>query len=486
MGEVYRARDTKLERDVAVKILSHDLSSRPDQTERLEQEAKVLASLNHPNIAAIHGFEDGSGVRAMILELIEGETLADRLVHGRLRLQDALRVARQIAAALEAAHERGVVHCDLKPANVMLRADGLVKVLDFGIAKLADAERSVPNPDVTATRPIEATRPGLILGSPPFLAPEQIGGAGATKRSDIWAFGAVLFEMLTGRPAFPGSDVSNVLADIAAREPRWESLPADTPASIRRLLRRCLAKDPAERLRDIADARLEIEDALSLSSGEANMPAHSPAPATSRRVLLSGIVALVLVGVAVFAAVGARWLGRADDGTPVTGARLPLVVMMDSPHPLRVYDKETLEANGTNADVISDILSDLPIRRQKETIGPGWHRDEEIKLFEPDLIVVHYSGFNAEASPTEPRDRLRTLIKFFADTPTKFLIYSRNPETTVNDNLSKLLADLYAEKSGLRQRIRGFGMTDHGPPRWINSASGAELKLAVKEMLQLR
>ena len=483
MGEVYRARDTRLERDVAVKILSHDLPARPGHTERLEQEAKVLASLNHPNIAAIHGFEDGSGVRAMILELVEGETLADRLVHGPLRLQDALRVAQQIAAALEAAHERGVVHRDLKPANVMIRADGLVKVLDFGIAKLADADSGMSSPDVTATRPIEATRPGMILGSPPFLAPEQIGGAGGTKRSDIWAFGAVLFEMLTGRAAFPGSDVSNVLADIVTREPRWEWLPVDTPASIRRLLRRCLAKDPSERLRDIADARLEIEDALSVPSGEAAKPVGIATPARGRRNVL---VALALVGVGVAAAVGTRWLDRSTDSGPGAVARLPLVIMMDSPHPLRVYDKETLEANGTNADVISDILSDLPIRRQKETIGPGWHRDEEVKLFEPDLIVVHYSGFNAEASPGEPRERLRTLIKFFAETPTKFLIYSRNTDAVTNDNLSKLLTDLYAEKPGLRQRIRGFGLTDHGPPRWINSASGAELKLVVKEMLQLR
>jgi hypothetical protein len=485
MGEVYRARDTRLERDVAVKILSHDVSVHLGQAERLEREAKVLASLNHPNIAAIHGFEEGNGVRAMILELVDGETLADRLVRGPLRLQDALRVAQQIAAALDAAHERGVVHRDLKPANVMLRTDGLVKVLDFGLAKLADAASGTPSSGTPDTRAIDVTRSGVILGSPPFMAPEQIGGTAATKRSDIWAFGAVLYEMLTGRAAFPGPDVSRVLADIVAREPQWDALPPETPASIRRLLRRCLAKDPSERLRDIADARLEIEDALSPSSREAPAPSRIEAPAASRRIML-GLVALALVGVGVAAAVGVRWLGRSGDSGPAASTRLPLVIMMDSPHPLRVYDKETLAANGTNADVISDILSDLPIRRQKETIGPGWHRDEEVKLFEPDLIVVHYSGFNAEASATEPRERLRTLIKFFADTPTKFLIYSRNTDAAINDNLSRLLADLYAEKPELRQRIRGFGVTDHGPPRWINSASGAELKLVVKEMLQLR
>jgi serine/threonine protein kinase len=261
MGEVYRARDTKLGRDVALKILAPGVATHLTQPARLEQEARVLASLNHPNIAAIHGFEEGDGVRALVLELVEGETLADCLARGRLRVKDALRIARQIAAALEAAHERGVVHRDLKPSNVMIRTE----VLDFGLAKLADAGDDPASDDSRATRATDMTRPGVLLGSPPYMAPEQIGGRGATKRSDIWAFGAVLFEMLTGQASFGGADVSRVIADIVTREPRWESLPAETPPSIVRLLRRCLAKDPAERLRDIADARFEIDDVLSSS-----------------------------------------------------------------------------------------------------------------------------------------------------------------------------------------------------------------------------
>jgi hypothetical protein len=365
----------------------------------------------------------------------------------------------------------------------MLRADGLIKVLDFGLAKLTEAgSGSTSSAETANTRATDITRPGIILGSPAYVAPEQIGGNTATKRSDIWAFGALLYELLTGRRAFPGADVSRVLAEIVSREPSWELLPAETPASIRRLLRRCLAKDPAERLRDIADARLEIEDALSTPSREAvTLPRAS---AASRRIALAiGAVALVGIGVAV--TIGARWIRPPSEGGTRAGPP-PLVIMMDSPHPLRVYDKETLAANGTNADVISDILSDLPIRRQKETIGPGWHRDEEIKSFEPDLIIVHYSGFNAEAPPGEPRERLKTLIKFFANTRTKFIIYSRNPNAFVDENMSRLLADLYVQKPGLRERIRGFGLTDYGPPRWINSASGAELKLVVKEVLQLK
>jgi hypothetical protein len=485
MGEVYRARDSRLGRDVALKILAHDLPLESGQAERLEQEARVLASLSHPNIGAIHGLEESDGVRALVLELVEGETLADRLVHGPLRLQDALRVAQQIAAALDAAHERGVVHRDLKPGNVMLRADGLVKVLDFGLAKLTEAGSGASTSETAATRATDITQPGIVLGSPAYIAPEQITGTAATKRSDIWAFGALLYELLTGRRAFPGSDVSRVLAEIVTREPNWELLPAETPASIRRLLRRCLAKDPAERLRDIADARLEIEDALSTYSRDVVTPPRATASGTSRRTVLA-LGAVALVGIGVAATIGVEWIGRVTGGGAGAGPRLPLVIMMDSPHPLRVYDKETLAANGTNADVISDILSDLPIRRQKETIGPGWHRDEEIKLFEPDLIIVHYSGFNAEAPPGEPRERLKTLIKFFADTPTRFIIYSRNPNAFVNDNMSRLLADLYAQKPDLRQRIRGFGLTDYGPPRWVNSSTGAELKLVVKEMLQLK
>ena len=485
MGEVYRARDGRLGRDVALKILAHGLPMELGQTERLEQEARVLASLSHPNIGAIHGLEETDGVRALVLELVEGETLADRLVRGPLRLQEALRIAQQIASALDAAHERGIVHRDLKPGNVMLRADGLVKVLDFGLAKLTEPGDAAASSETAATRATEVTRPGIILGSPAYVAPEQIGGTMATKRSDIWAFGALLYELLTARRAFPGSDVSRVLADIVTREPDWELLPAETPASVRRLLRRCLAKDPSERLRDIADARLEIEDALSTSSHETITAPQTAAPGSTRRVVLA-LAAVALVGIGVVATMGVEWMGRVNDGGSGASQRPPLVMMMDSPHPLRVYDKETLAANGTNADVISDILSDLPIRRQKETIGPGWHRDEEVKMFEPDLIIVHYSGFNAEAPPDEPRERLRTLIKFFADTPTRFLIYSRNPEAWVNDHVSQLLADLYAQKPALRQRIRGFGLADHGPPRWINSSSGAELKLVVKEMLQLK
>jgi serine/threonine protein kinase len=483
MGEVYRARDTKLDRNVALKVLPEEVISHPNYKSRFEREARVLASLNHPNIAAIHGLEEGDGVHALVLELVEGTTLADRLARGPLRVDEALRVAQQIAAALETAHEHGIVHRDLKPANVMLRSDGLVKVLDFGLAKLADPEPS--SPDIVATRATDATRPGTILGTPAYMAPEQFGGETVSKRADIWAFGTVLFEMLTGQQAFSGADVPRVLADIVSREPRWDALPADTPQSIRRLLRRCLAKEQTERLRDIADIRLEIQDALAHDREEAASLAPV-APRRSRRAIVLGLGALAVILVVIDAIDSGRWNTSTTDRA-TTVAKNPLVIMMDSPVRRRVYDPETLAANGSNADVISDILSDLPIRRQKESIGPGWHRDEEVKQFDPDLIIVHYSGFEGEdVLPTEPRERLKTLIKFFAETPTQFVIYSRQTDASLNATLTTLLADLYSQHPGLHARIHGFGMNDHGPPRWINSSSGAELKLLVKNVLQLR
>lgn len=487
MGEVYRARDSKLNREVAIKVLPTLVATDSDRLVRFQREAHVLASLNHPNIAAIYGLEETAGVRALVLELVDGSTLADRLAHGPLPIAQALGLAQQIAAALEAAHDRGVVHRDLKPNNVMVRPDGLVKVLDFGLAKLSETEAADADATNAPTGAIRATLPGVMLGTPAYMAPEQVTGKVVNKSTDIWAFGAVLYEMLTGRLAFPGHEMAEILAGIIKDEPRWDALPAATPSSIRRLLRRCLAKDLGARLHDIADARLEIEDVLTTSHPE--LPAAPPAPAlrVSRRGLTVALAALVLTAVALGAAFGVRFLPvtPTEGDRTIAGNSSPLVVMMDSPHPRRVYDQETLAASGTNADVISDILSDLPIRRQKEAIGPEWHRDQEIRRFRPDLIIIHYSGFNQEDS-SGPRERLKILIKFLADTPTRFLIYSRAREVDLNANLSTLLADLYAEHPGLQQRIRAFGVLDYGPPRWINTVTGTQLKLVVKDILHLQ
>ena len=266
MGEVYRARDTKLGRDVALKILPEAFLLDPDRLARFKREAQVLASLNHPNIAAIHGLEESTGTQVLVLELVEGPTLADRIARGPIPLDEALPVARQIADALEAAHEHGIVHRDIKPSNIKVKSDGTVKVLDFGLAKaLDDAPGSdVSRPSLTASPTLTspaATRVGIILGTAAYMSPEQARGKSVDKRADIWAFGCVLYEMLTGRPAFEGEEVSDVLARVIEREPDLTRLPAKTPPSIRRLLRRCLEKDRKRRLADAADVRLEIDEA---------------------------------------------------------------------------------------------------------------------------------------------------------------------------------------------------------------------------------
>jgi eukaryotic-like serine/threonine-protein kinase len=288
MGEVYRARDIKLGRDVAIKVLPDAFTSDPERLRRFEREARVLASLNHPHIAAIHGLEEadpspGSGqaaVRALVLELVEGETLADRVARGPVPVADALPIAQQIADALEAAHEKGIVHRDLKPANIKVTPDGVVKVLDFGLARASIGD--APGPDLwqPPTVTLDGTREGLILGTAAYMSPEQARGRAVDKRTDIWAFGCVLYEMLTGTHAFAGDDVSETLAAILRGEPDWSALPVSTPTAVRRLLRRCLAKERKERLPDIAVARMDIVEVL--TSPEAPLDA---APASLRRPL---------------------------------------------------------------------------------------------------------------------------------------------------------------------------------------------------------
>jgi serine/threonine protein kinase len=268
MGEVYRARDSKLGRDVALKILPQTFASDPDRVARFRREAQLLASLNHAHIAAIHGLEEVDGVPVLVLELVEGATLADRLVHGPIPADQALAIARQIAEALGAAHEHGIIHRDLKPANIKQRGDGVVKVLDFGLAKALDdggSKEQDPPYGVTASPTITSpalTRVGVIMGTASYMSPEQARGRHVDRGADIWAWGCVLFEMLTGRRAFDGADTTEVIAAVVRAEPEWARLPHDTPAAVRRLLRRCLEKDPRRRLADIRDARFTLEDLL--------------------------------------------------------------------------------------------------------------------------------------------------------------------------------------------------------------------------------
>jgi Tol biopolymer transport system component len=261
MGQVYRATDTKLKRQVAIKVLPPSLAAAHDRLARFQREAEVLASLNHPHIAGIYGLEESGGVSALVMELVEGEDLSQRLARGAIPFDEALPIAKQIVDALEAAHEQGIIHRDLKPANIKVRADGTVKVLDFGLAKAMDpAGASSVNAMNSPTLSMHPTQAGIILGTAAYMSPEQARGKAVDRRADIWAFGVVLFEMLTGTRAFAGDDVSDVLASVLKDEVRWDALPADVPAPILRMLRRCLEKDPKRRLSAIADARLELDE----------------------------------------------------------------------------------------------------------------------------------------------------------------------------------------------------------------------------------
>ncbi len=280
MGEVYRARDTKLNRDVAIKVLPAHLATDAgasqarggDRLARFEREAQVLASLNHPHIAQIYGVEESAGTRAIVMELVEGEDLAERIAKGPIPVDEALPLARQIAEALEAAHEIGVIHRDLKPANIKLRPDGTIKVLDFGLAKAVNPDSSsAPDPMQSPTLTAHATGIGMILGTAAYMAPEQARGKVVDRRADVWAFGCVLYEMLAGRRTFASDDVTDTLTAVLRDPPDWNALPAETPAAVRSLLARCLDKDPKQRLRDIGEARVALsgEARATLSSGSA-------------------------------------------------------------------------------------------------------------------------------------------------------------------------------------------------------------------------
>jgi serine/threonine-protein kinase len=262
MGEVWRATDTKLNRDVAIKILPEVFAQDTERMARFTREAQVLASLNHPNIAAIYGLEESSGVRALVMELVEGPMLADRIAQGPIPLSEVLNTAKQITEGLEYAHEKGIVHRDMKPANVKITPEGTVKLLDFGLAKAVEEPAVAADPSISPTLTMQSTRAGVILGTAAYMAPEQARGAVVDRRADIWAFGCVLYQMLTGKRAFGGESVTDTLAEIIKVDPDWSRIPANTPKTIRVLIQRCLKKDPKQRLQAIGEARITIEEVL--------------------------------------------------------------------------------------------------------------------------------------------------------------------------------------------------------------------------------
>jgi serine/threonine protein kinase len=324
MGEVWRARDTRLGREVAIKVLPEGFASDPERVSRFEREARLLATLNHPGIATIHGFEQSNGVSLLVLELVEGPTLAERLRRGPLTVREALQVACRIAEALEAAHDKGVIHRDLKPSNIKVFADGRVKLLDFGLAKALRTE--LPSEEIsqspTQTSPTEA---GVVLGTAPYMSPEQARGEAVDERTDVWAFGCVLYEMLTGKRAFAGASASDVIAAILEREPDWAALPPNVPPAVRSTLGRCLKKDKIHRLRHIVDGRIELEEATAEP-----VAASAPAPLRRRR-FATGTVAVVAC--AAVAAASMTWVWMRSE-RPIVRAPTRLNIDLSPSTPL--------------------------------------------------------------------------------------------------------------------------------------------------------
>ena len=350
MGEVWRARDTKLGREVAIKTLPEEFAKDADRLARFEREARLLASLNHPNIAAIHGFDQDNGIHFLVLELVEGDTLADQLTRGAIPVEESLQLALQITEALEAAHEKGVVHRDLKPANIKVTPEGKVKVLDFGLAKAFEgdgAEASVSN---SPTLSMAATQQGVILGTAAYMSPEQVGGETADKRADVWAFGCVLFEMLTGQKTFKGRNVSDVLASVLKIDPDWSSLPVNLHPRIRTLLERCLEREVKNRYQAVADARVDIQKALADPAGVLVQPAAAVASATWKSIIpwiaATAIVSILAAGVAV-------WNLRVPETGPV--ARFSYVLPEDQRFTRRDQHLVALSPDGSTMAYVANF-----------------------------------------------------------------------------------------------------------------------------------
>ena len=354
MGEVYRARDLKLNRDVAIKVLPDQLSQDAERLGRLRREAQVVAALSHPNIGQIYGVEDSNGVPALVLELVEGPTLADRIGDGPLAIPEALEISGQIAGALEAAHERGVIHRDLKPANIKLTTNGVVKVLDFGLAKPLVGNGPGLDPSLVT---VEATREGTVAGTAAYMSPEQARGQALDRRTDVWSFGCVVFEMLSGERAFAGATVSDTLASVLTRDPNWERLPSSLSPMIVRLLHRCLEKDVKRRLRDLGDARLEIEDAIR-SPRSAEIVAVTPARVTRRTAI--GAVAGAAVGAAAMAAVAQRFPGR---GSVSEIMRFPVALPAGNYVTSSFLSRVAISPNGSNIACNALLASERTLER---------------------------------------------------------------------------------------------------------------------------
>ncbi|HET6463313.1 MAG TPA: protein kinase, partial [Candidatus Krumholzibacteria bacterium] len=392
MGEVYRARDTRLGRDVAIKTLPDEFAQDDERLSRFEREARMLASLTHSNIAAIYGVEEVEQRRYLVLEFVDGETLAQRLARGPLEIDEAIDICRDIAAGLETAHESGVVHRDLKPGNVIITPSGQVKVLDFGLATASGASATGSNPNLShsPTMTHQATRAGVILGTAAYMSPEQARGRVVDRRTDIWSFGCVLYECLTGKALFQGETVSDLIARILEREPDWSALPAGTPTRVRELLKKCLRKDPKERLRDIGDARLELTDTHAVIDG--TTPASTARARSSRLPWIVAAAGVVLAA----AAIALRPAPKVPDA-PTMRVSIPLPngleVSPESPDITISPDGKTVLFAATDSSGTSRLYM-RPLATQTTRVLPGTE-ESYLPFWAPDSKQIAFFAGNS-------------------------------------------------------------------------------------------
>jgi serine/threonine protein kinase len=454
MGEVYLAQDFRLSRKVALKVLPGAFTQDQERLRRFEQEARATSALNHPNILTIFEIGEAEGRHYIATEFIEGETVGQRIAVGPMKLGEALNVAEQITSALSAAHGAGIVHRDVKPENIMIRHDGIVKVLDFGLAKLAQTQSIRPGPEDT-TRALVKTNTGVVMGTVPYMSPEQARGLPLDARTDIWSLGVVVYQMLTGSAPFSGATSSDTLVSILEREPRsLNSFALEIPEALEWIVTKALTKDCDDRyqtsremltdLRRVKQrlsvaAELERSVAPQLSEGPDAARATSPevaAVTSSRSRSKKRLVwATLLVAMLALASM-IIWKGRAYWFNHT--AQTPVVVLMDSPLPDRVYDPETRKNGGTNADDITDILRDLPVVIERENTSPLWHREDQILLEKPSLIVIHRScfadatvGMNPQSNALQIADKkLESFLGYvgLGNPTTRFLAYTRRSE----------------------------------------------------------